>query len=466
MYYQNKIRKTNPKLNLFVKEKGLNLKVLTGLSLLFMFLMTTVFAQNSSVYTPEFETYLALRQRLLERFVVVGAESGHSLPLAIDHPQFDRWGNISNRRSGDKGMIRWADGMIYLGDYLAVLATEYALFQKNGLETRETKRELYYALQAINRLDSLAEHIVDNIPLSNRQYEKNGFLIRDDVSENFVWQHYQRMAYQSDGNHIGKPENNYMSQDQVIGLLFGLALVNKFCDDENAQYKGFVFRQATQNITHRLVHYLWRCNWLIKHPITEKEVPRGANIMYQCYAIAKAGEVITGKKYQDWWSTSVSRLTWTLAQIPFPFLSKQQIYHPTEDKWKNLIYGDVNNSMMLRLASVSPTWGKRRLAKNAKAACMEIFMLVHALMYDYEPFLPANYFEYQIGSMTQKGSYSFDENNKAPGGWAATSRWMHPADACMGSYHKTHQNGDYPSLDYMLLFNVYHLVYDLPLKGE
>jgi hypothetical protein len=49
------------------------------------------------------------------------------------------------------------DASLRLGWYIAVLATEYKLLNVQGLDTYQTRKELYYALEAFNRLDLNAE---------------------------------------------------------------------------------------------------------------------------------------------------------------------------------------------------------------------------------------------------------------------------------------------------------------------
>jgi hypothetical protein len=71
--------------------------------------------------------------------------------------------------------------LIMLGEYLSVLSTEYWLLKHYGLQGTEdflaVKNEIYYALQAIDRLDGTAERYFD--PTVNT-LEYNGFLRRED----------------------------------------------------------------------------------------------------------------------------------------------------------------------------------------------------------------------------------------------------------------------------------------------
>lgn len=91
----------------------------------------------------------------------------------------------------DEGDLDFADATIHLGHYIGVLATEYKLLVQNGKNTDNNIKELYYALEAFNRIDNTAEGwwryyymgAASNSPNSNGS-DLNGFFIRDDVSQN------------------------------------------------------------------------------------------------------------------------------------------------------------------------------------------------------------------------------------------------------------------------------------------
>lgn len=74
-----------------------------------------------------------------------------------------------------------------------MLATEYKLLNDQGLDTYQTRKELYYALEAFNRLDlnaesyfNLAGDTFPNQAIYPPSSDLNGFFIRDDVPDNFV----------------------------------------------------------------------------------------------------------------------------------------------------------------------------------------------------------------------------------------------------------------------------------------
>ena len=62
-------------------------------------------------------------------------------------------------------MGHWGDAVWWQGHYLAVLATEYALKQRDGENTAATLRELRLALDVYRRLDLNAERCFgDTLP--------------------------------------------------------------------------------------------------------------------------------------------------------------------------------------------------------------------------------------------------------------------------------------------------------------
>jgi hypothetical protein len=173
--------------------------------------------------------------------------------------------------------------LIMLGEYLSVLSTEYWLLKHYGLQGTEdflaVKNEIYFAINAIERLDKNAEAYLQ--PGGNPAI--NGFFIRSDHDEkyagrinNMYWdQRLERITsggargpeilyIDSSSSHyhvfgpdsfkldltsnnvtqmrtrwVGGPAQfgttedwgNEMSQDQLYGLLMGFMCVKQWVDD-------------------------------------------------------------------------------------------------------------------------------------------------------------------------------------------------------------------------------------------
>lgn len=216
------------------------MKIKTGISTvivatLFLFCCNFVQAQGNQTNLDKYWHY---RYRLVNYFMVVGDGPGESLPASI-------------RNKWQFGALGWDETPRYMGWYLGVLATEYRLLANNGQDLNQTKKELYYALKSLERLDKKAE------PAYNASYPENlnGFLIIDDVDANFVAAHSSELnkdlppppiwpnpfwtagsgapgivdnvlSSASDGD-LKHP----MSQDMCEELLLGLALIKKCVDD-------------------------------------------------------------------------------------------------------------------------------------------------------------------------------------------------------------------------------------------
>jgi hypothetical protein len=119
--------------------------------------------------------YWLYRWRFINDFIKVGDQQGESIPFA-------------ERNSYNQQDLKTGDGTQKLGMYLCVLATEYALLYENERWTdlEKTKTELYYALEAIERLDCTTEEYPPySFPWIN-SYNCNGYLMRDDIHAGFL----------------------------------------------------------------------------------------------------------------------------------------------------------------------------------------------------------------------------------------------------------------------------------------
>ena len=145
----------------------------------------TLEAQNA---VNNMQKYVYYKQRFLNNFIAVGNGMGESLPLDIR-----RLSQVEKKDQSKVHEFGIGDATLRLGWYIAVLATEYKLLNDQGLDTYQTRKELYYALEAFNRLDlnaesyfNLAGTTTPNQAISPPISDLNGFFIRDDMTDNFV----------------------------------------------------------------------------------------------------------------------------------------------------------------------------------------------------------------------------------------------------------------------------------------
>ncbi|HRH62620.1 MAG TPA: hypothetical protein PLI68_04760 [Bacteroidia bacterium] len=138
-----------------------------GFLLVYLFLMFSqyCYAQISGEQQRILK-YWYYRERLKTQFVMgIGQGDGESMPFeerynATYFPSFEE-------------KVHNSDATINLAYYIIVLALEYELLQKNSQDTWQTELELFYAIDAINRVDRNAEGYYGKSP------KLDGYYIRD-----------------------------------------------------------------------------------------------------------------------------------------------------------------------------------------------------------------------------------------------------------------------------------------------
>lgn len=285
----------------------------TILSIIYLLIVISAIGQD---YTTLHNRYWYYRTRLRNDFMKVGTSQGCSIPMGQRglgyEPLFDNY-DFSDPNDGTDA--QWGDAMGELGYYIGVLATEYRLLELNHQETDSVRYELYCALEALNRMDYYAEpyftHAIANS--TNPQTfppSFDGFMLRDDVPIDFVQNNMKSFnyfgnkgfcskvkihtVYKSSGNGaqmqgetyyppkitdpVGHYEKNYagsyISQDNWINCLVGLALVRKFVPP-GANYKNLSFmdgngpdmNQEAFSIALRVMNYFKQDpTWNLKYP--------------------------------------------------------------------------------------------------------------------------------------------------------------------------------------------------------
>lgn len=282
----------------------------TILTLLITFQSTLVAQYNYDLSL--LNRYWTYKDRYLKHFAHVGKLNGQSTPI-IKITKEEQYVIDGNTKKEKKyiGKVEFGDAMVDQGNYLATLATEYRLLKNTGKDVTAVLNELYYAIETINRLDKFAEEYFNNSTPS-----LNGFFVRTDVPPGLYkdWEvygdpvHFQKSdcgsgryspynqkSYFSFNNYMWKDDNgdfikedwnsgivslnngydylnhkgygnrvNEQSQDHTFGLLFGLAFVNKFVDNEfvkpiktgtNAD-RGFKIIDEVKLITYRIINRL------------------------------------------------------------------------------------------------------------------------------------------------------------------------------------------------------------------
>lgn len=190
------------------------------------------------------------------------------------------------------------DQAMRLGWYIATLAMEYYLLKANNQSTDKTIEELYYALQAFDRMDELAEDdsYRKNILLGNSVSpfagnKLNGFYVPYDFFNNSsdLRNHFNAYRYNNGINNLQLPivdQHRYdikaplpgnpawqwangdwlsspptiayhknESVDQTVGLLTGFTFVHELVDASET-YNGENINQKASDAGIRIIDYL------------------------------------------------------------------------------------------------------------------------------------------------------------------------------------------------------------------
>jgi hypothetical protein len=222
------------------------------------------------------EKYWKYRERLKTYFMKIGAEPGESIPMSCRIPDWDAAGSDEEIDIPDSEVttLEWRDATISLGYYYIVLATEYKLLNDAGENTEPTLIELYYALNALNRLDLHAENYLEQDNSAPSMEDLNGLFLRDDIPSGFEsnWQpETMPDGYpMPDGNptlrvdadaqgydydpHFDFNEGNVESLDQLTTILLGLKFVHNMVDNVPVEIPE-LSAQAGEPVTKNL-HYM------------------------------------------------------------------------------------------------------------------------------------------------------------------------------------------------------------------
>lgn len=418
----------------------------------FLFLLINLLVGNTYSFSQQerfidlkelSEKYNIIYDRLESDFIAIGEGKGTCIPAVL----IDTTVAWKKALLPQKGMIRFGDGPVYQGFYLAILATEYELSSKKNESILD---KMHFVLKSKIRLDSIAD-----INLYNKKsHSLNGFYIRDDIDEKTASQLFKQPYFKSDLVSLDDPEKNAMSQDQVIGWMMGYVFTIKALKDQKNK-KAIKLKNQAEKQLHVLLNFMKDSKWVIRDP-NNKIVKRGAVAKFQSYPMTQIGRIFLADNFETRFSVGLGKLSWKFSELGFKWGRRVTFVDPFKSKKRYLIYGDVNNSMMLKLAALSNTWKNKRLASASEQSGLEIYELINAYLHDRKPIIDAKVIIDMLNGMTLKGAFYYSDKLKAPNGWASRDRWSHPGDAYSGSEQF---KGNYPGLDFLLLCNLYLLTY-------
>ena len=438
--------------------------------LFFFFVSLNLFGQSDSLNHEKYNVY---RSRLQNEFMYYSEDNaaGSNIPASIVDMQ--------------KRQIRWGDATINLSFYIAVLATEYRLRKKKNEDYAKSFIDLYHAMQALERLDMEAESFYDSsINLS----QPNGFFIRDDIpkdlkhrlpNSHLVNKNYLRVRSDFTNKDI---RNNEMSQDQVWHLLLSLALVEDLVNDtlkvsiftfsgkrkvEMAEWARIIAYRLVKRLQTRYCLYIGHkkllCSdfWMLTNPVTGKKVKRGAWPTMLEYGFAKTGNKITKKRYGNLhWGDSPGAGIW------FSIIAGLQRFQSLAKtgEWSAFYHA-------ASLATAGNIWSSEKLVRLfnhhhrllfIKSPQYEHLALIAYLLYGGNKKLMLNEKEFYLNLLNKaplNGPFNYadpDQKDYVPE-WSSVNRlvWPERLDRNMPLFLK----GEYNGLDYLLLHNLYYLVY-------
>ncbi|HUM47601.1 MAG TPA: T9SS type A sorting domain-containing protein [Chitinophagales bacterium] len=288
-----------------------------------------------------------------------------------------------------------------------------------------------------------------------------------------------------------------MSKDQVWWLFMGFALVKK-CVDGGAGFAGHTFMDGetnfvaeVQRITDRIMFYArWSFDndWCLKNPVTGNPVVGGAppggdidpvnglddNGDCSClfgaasfgdlkYGFAKAACYITDAdmdKYLTTFQIGVGAFAWNNIGL-------FGVYSPYS--YAGAFMCSTSNEYIapLILAATGNIWTSSTISDAVEFVGMDnasiqtpFYSLLHGYLHNEDPYYSkAHIREDFIDLAPCKGPYNFPgvESPQMPNyEWSSTNMHVHPenrGDATPG------EEGYYNGLDYMLLYNLYYLLY-------
>ena len=357
-------------------------------------------------------------------------------------------------RTDGKTVVYWADGVWWLGHYVAVLALEYERLKLTGQDTSTTIRRLYSALMTFKRLDLNAEFCWGD---TTALPKPNGFYLRDDVSANMNKEYSAEFISSDYVRFCGKRETkgNAPSQDQAWACYMGLALVNKLVGDTTILRLS---RETALALVTVMQHKQEKKEtWEIVNPITGSGIQKKEDIQWLRYAHATMGTYLTGQEMT--FGNAQSRFwknMWKLLQNNF-LIDKYGHFN-----W----YGVMSISAVLNEVGGGKKncydWLVRSSARIVKkrpdlqqTLIFPHLPLVNVILhgYDGKQPLPAAAYESYLSTAPRDGAYRYPQQDTT---FNSQPPWHSLSLFCPWQLRS---EGEFNMLDYMLLYNAYWLVY-------
>jgi len=431
------------------------------LTLGFFFLITSYCIGQST--NENLEKYWHYKDRLIGTatefgFLDIGIGRGMSLAASERYPGANcasdhHLKNKNCTMSKGLGRMHWGDASLYHGLYMAILALEYVNLEKAQQRTDAVAEELWYAIEAFERLDSMAEVVLD-LP-----GKKDGFFVRDDIEGDFYKKkggaRNRRFTNGKDSYNCmssaiscGTPSaesGTFISQDQVIGLFLGFSMIQHLIPEKRYKNDLPTFGEKARLNVHRITNYMMQHKWKLRTPdgtpIPDKW---GGNAIGLSFPISTIANNLTKqqytKNYRKKGALFLGNPIYDLLQLTLSF------QHPT------------NVVLALASATMLPKRSYKALGRKSIKHDVIIYPLMRAVLFNQKIFkkITRSDFEAILNTAPYDGPCFGLKNCTAPDGWKSYNRWIHPHFK-NGNPYGIHS--EMPGLDYMLLYNLYHYYY-------
>lgn len=388
----------------------------------------------------------------------IGNGPGCSLPASIR--------NIYDENYNGRETIKWGDGTIDLGIYISVLATEFKLLNDENQNTDATLTELYYALEAFNRLDLYGDTCFGMPPALN------GFFIRSDAGAGLINNPEKKEETLNRLNTFGQVVNNIsseflnflkadtklfaVSKDQVFILLMGMKLITLYIPEQILSPTGeFMdgetsFSKEAKNISERMMDWIhpsgksnFFTNWKIRTPSGGK-VKAGNNAWTYSPLLSETLKNISGaenpthKGFSYLLAKGIREFSW-LAYKPVFFFNRSESF----------------KTLLLETLAGKKKNKADKFYRRSHVFTPYNWHLVPLLYGCINKVFPGNFnlkfYESLLNAAPPDGPFHFAEGNENEQ-WSSTSLIIHPKRT---THDIPHFPGRYNGLDYMLLYNFF-----------
>ena len=405
------------------------------------------------------EKYRIYRHRLLHDFMWY---SGDASMQASHLPMESRY-----RLDNGSRVVYWADGTWWMGHYVAVLATEYARLKRESHqeEALSVLEELSEALKTYERLDWEAESCWGG------ERTLNGFYLRDDVDKQMAGIFDADQVRSDYALRCGMLEStsNGPSQDQAWASYMGFALLLKLVDDPELQH------QASE-IACRMIKIMYssdekgKKHWQVLNPVNRLLVQKENDIKWLRYPHTLAYQMFSADEQQrklfDGSDGATAKRVWKVIQ------NNYSIDKNGKFNW----YGVLVLSAVLNEKGNGGKTTVEWLVKETKSLSAKRPDYGQPIMFPHLPLVNQLLYDtlvlqgHAVSDVLSKEEIGHILDAAPPEGAHRIRTSNGHLDTTAAPWHTlslfcpwhTESMGEFNMLDYMLLYNLYQLVFVFP----